>query len=382
MNTTKILGEAVGIQRQDIIDRTEEQTADGLIGAIILGRFKRGRVDAPMEIHQGNIRGQLGYDPKNPDYIAVQDCLDTGVPSVQVLRLKPSIAEGSSNSDYIMISPDFQYENETPETKILWSIEVDGVSHAKNIGWSNELESYLYIEDYFRNNKKTLGITAKYIADDENNSGSGVCIYNITDKRKFVRLIPSIPYVSTMNMIRNDSVVIDSSGVVSFWLNPKSGDFDKVCTPTHVELNPMSPPSFNQSDFVGIHISCDWQDGRSKGNIRVYPMKDSPSFNTMLDDVLSWIFSDINIPEGCKLHDNGSGGSEAALFGYTANNIWGGADGSYELPPSFDADDYKFTITFQNVGAMYPFNGVHLWMDQNNTSVNIHTCGFQAFPDV
>ena len=92
MNTTKILGEAVGIQRQDIIDRTEEQTADGLTGAVILGRFKRGRLDAPMEIHQGNIRGQLGYDPKNPDYIAVQDCLDTDVPSVQVLRI------GSNNN--------------------------------------------------------------------------------------------------------------------------------------------------------------------------------------------------------------------------------------------------------------------------------------------
>lgn len=88
MNTTKILGEAVGIQRQDIIDRTEEQTAEGLTGAVIIGRFKRGRVDAPMEIHQGNIRGQLGYDPKNPDYIAVQDCLDTDVPSVHVLRVK------------------------------------------------------------------------------------------------------------------------------------------------------------------------------------------------------------------------------------------------------------------------------------------------------
>ncbi len=92
MNTTKILGEAVGIQRQDIIDRTEEQTADGLTGAVILGRFKRGRLDAPMEIHQGNIRGQLGYDPKNPDYIAIQDCLDTGVPSVQVLRLSGGIS--------------------------------------------------------------------------------------------------------------------------------------------------------------------------------------------------------------------------------------------------------------------------------------------------
>ena len=82
MNTTKILGEAVGIQRQDIIDRTEEQTAEGLTGAVILGRFKRGRVDAPMSIHQG-------HDPKNPDYIAVQDCLDTGVPNVQVLRISP-----------------------------------------------------------------------------------------------------------------------------------------------------------------------------------------------------------------------------------------------------------------------------------------------------
>jgi len=89
MNTTKILGEAVGIQRQDIIDRTEEQIAEGLTGAVILGRFKRGRVDAPMAIHQGNIRGQLGHDPKNPDYIAVQDCLDTGVPNVQVLRISP-----------------------------------------------------------------------------------------------------------------------------------------------------------------------------------------------------------------------------------------------------------------------------------------------------
>jgi len=87
MNTIKILGEAVGIQRQDIIDQTEEQLADSLSSAAILGRFKRGRLDKTMTIHQGNIRGQLGYDPKNPDYIAVQDCLDTGVPSVQVLRI-------------------------------------------------------------------------------------------------------------------------------------------------------------------------------------------------------------------------------------------------------------------------------------------------------
>lgn len=89
MNTTKILGEAVGIQSQGTLDKTETQTNEGLTSALIVGRFMRGRVDKPMTIHQGNIRGQLGYQPDNMDYIAVQDCLDTGVPSVQVLRVGP-----------------------------------------------------------------------------------------------------------------------------------------------------------------------------------------------------------------------------------------------------------------------------------------------------
>ncbi len=87
MNTTKILGEAVGIQSQGVVDRTETQTKVGLTSAIIIGQFKRGRVDRPMTIHNGNIRGQLGYEPNNPYYMAVQDCLDTGVPSIQVLRV-------------------------------------------------------------------------------------------------------------------------------------------------------------------------------------------------------------------------------------------------------------------------------------------------------
>lgn len=87
MNTTKILGESVGIQSQGIIDRTETQTRDGLTSTVIVGQFMRGRVDKPMVIHLSNIRGALGYEPNNPFYIAVQDCLDTGVPSVHVLRV-------------------------------------------------------------------------------------------------------------------------------------------------------------------------------------------------------------------------------------------------------------------------------------------------------
>jgi hypothetical protein len=93
MNTTKILGEAVGIQSQGTVDKTETQTKEGLTSALIVGRFKRGRVDKPMTIHQGNIRGQLGYEPTNIDYQAVQDCLDTGVPSVQVLRVGQMVVD-------------------------------------------------------------------------------------------------------------------------------------------------------------------------------------------------------------------------------------------------------------------------------------------------
>ena len=94
MNTTKILGEAVGIQSQGVVDRTETQTKVGLTSAIIIGLFMRGRVDRPMVIHNGNIRGQLGYEPNNPYYMAVQDCLDTGVPSIQVLRVGSLISGG------------------------------------------------------------------------------------------------------------------------------------------------------------------------------------------------------------------------------------------------------------------------------------------------
>jgi len=98
MNTTKILGEAVGIQSRGVVDKTEAQTRERLTSAMIVGRFMRGRTDKPMTIHQGNIRGQLGYEPNNLDYIAVQDCLDTGFPSIQVLRIGIQGAGGTQIS--------------------------------------------------------------------------------------------------------------------------------------------------------------------------------------------------------------------------------------------------------------------------------------------
>lgn len=90
MNTTQILGEAPGIQYQKKTDKTETKTNQSLTDTVIIGRFMRGRFDKPMTIHKGNIRGELGYEPNNPDYICVRDTLEREVPSVQVLRVPPN----------------------------------------------------------------------------------------------------------------------------------------------------------------------------------------------------------------------------------------------------------------------------------------------------
>ncbi|MDH2636852.1 hypothetical protein QDS01_18235 [Acinetobacter nosocomialis] len=86
---TKILGNEPGIQYQGTQDKTGT-TGAAPINNMIVGKFKRGRFDRPMTITKSNIRALLGYDPKNMDYVAVQDALDTGVPSIQVMRVNGS----------------------------------------------------------------------------------------------------------------------------------------------------------------------------------------------------------------------------------------------------------------------------------------------------
>ncbi|MEQ1324919.1 hypothetical protein [Acinetobacter soli] len=83
---TKVLGQESGIQYQGVNDKTGT-TATQSINNLIVGRFKRGRLDQPMVITAENVRSTLGYDPSNPDYVAVQDALDTNIPSIQVMRV-------------------------------------------------------------------------------------------------------------------------------------------------------------------------------------------------------------------------------------------------------------------------------------------------------
>ncbi len=88
--TTEILDQESGIQYQGVKDKSGSTGVFPVIG-LITGSFRRGRFDKPMTITNSNIRAMLGYDPTNPAYIAVQDALAQGVPSVQVIRIASGV---------------------------------------------------------------------------------------------------------------------------------------------------------------------------------------------------------------------------------------------------------------------------------------------------
>lgn len=93
MIETQILGSAVGIQRQDVIDKTEGTVLPSLANGVITGRFKRGRMDKPFKVTNNNYQALLGNDPSNPSFLAVEDAFARGISEVSVLRI------GSSNGE-------------------------------------------------------------------------------------------------------------------------------------------------------------------------------------------------------------------------------------------------------------------------------------------
>nr|WP_314367196.1 hypothetical protein [uncultured Acinetobacter sp.] len=87
---TNVLENESGIQYDRPNDKTGS-TGIAPINNVIVGKFKRGRTDQLLNITKQNIRAVLGFDPTNLSYVAVQDALDTNIPSVKVLRVVDTI---------------------------------------------------------------------------------------------------------------------------------------------------------------------------------------------------------------------------------------------------------------------------------------------------
>ena len=93
MIDTKTLGDAAGIQRQDVIDRSADRVIPAWAKSVIVGRFKRGRMDKPFTVTANNYQALLGDDPFNPSYTVVDDAFIAGASEVMVMRIgNPSLA--------------------------------------------------------------------------------------------------------------------------------------------------------------------------------------------------------------------------------------------------------------------------------------------------
>ena len=99
MIQSKILGEAPGIQYQGVKDESEVNQSGGITTGYLVGYFKRGFMGKPFTVTKDNFQALLGYDPSNPDYLAVEDVFNRGVPSLQVLRIGSFVDSGADSGN-------------------------------------------------------------------------------------------------------------------------------------------------------------------------------------------------------------------------------------------------------------------------------------------
>ena len=125
-NITTIIDQESGIQYQGVEDRSSRTGTYPVIG-LIAGQFRRGRFDKPMTITNENIKAQLGYDPTNPHYMAVQDGLSSGVPSVQVLRVAVG-GDCDCESDILIFSDIFN-SDPMPYGDATYTLTANGVAY-------------------------------------------------------------------------------------------------------------------------------------------------------------------------------------------------------------------------------------------------------------
>lgn len=88
MHVTTILGEEVGVQYQGVQDKTNiGQYGNQSNLLMIVENIPRGLTDKVMTITGENMTAKLGQQKDNLYLQAVGDTLNTGVPSVMVLRV-------------------------------------------------------------------------------------------------------------------------------------------------------------------------------------------------------------------------------------------------------------------------------------------------------
>lgn len=188
MIESKILGAAVGIQRQGLIDKSDSIELPSISNTLIVGKFRRGRTDRPFKVSLGNYRSLLGYDPLNKDYNAVEDVLKQGVSSVWVRRVGKtgSSPNNGGNGDIPGLSL-------IPSYPRVYISNKSGSTNNTTAYFSADINGVLYNADKAINLDGSSGIAALdeliYLASDSDSTINVVAVAE--DVELVVRLSPS-----------------------------------------------------------------------------------------------------------------------------------------------------------------------------------------------
>ncbi|WP_322977419.1 hypothetical protein [Acinetobacter pittii] len=175
-NTTKVLREQSGIQFQGVQDKSEADPRDTLSNAVFTGVFKRGRFDKPIKVTSSNIRAKLGYDPSNLTYMAIEDCLKTGIPFVWVQRI-----ENGCNCDSSMVAVNYNdHRVQIGYSDVRYRITINEKEY---LGLSFSTTQYSVID----------GLLSVYGTEAQRDMGNFVSIYLSSDEGSYIieNLIPS-----------------------------------------------------------------------------------------------------------------------------------------------------------------------------------------------
>lgn len=147
---TTQLDDAVGVQYAGVRDLSEVSSSPRLTVGVLVGKFKRGKFYQPFEVTLQSLRARLGYQPNNLDYMAVQDALDAGMPSLWVMRVPDASGTGLDCEPTTLSFPDTTIPNAT--VRIYYSVDDGPVMFweydAESISLSDLLSIYFSQFDF------------------------------------------------------------------------------------------------------------------------------------------------------------------------------------------------------------------------------------------
>ncbi|WP_454667850.1 hypothetical protein [Acinetobacter calcoaceticus] len=197
---TSILGNEPGIQYSGVTDKTGS-TGSAPINNIYIGKFKRGRLDRPMTITKANIRGMLGYDPKNLDYVAVQDALDTNIPSIQVMRVV--IPSCNCQSDFYTLTNSYNLYYPTQYGSVIYTLSLNDQVFQGIISSTSSFSILDGLNSVIAEAHNFYGIVSYSLSSDENGT---IYLQNLTNGCLKVNLTASLVLQSNSTNSVNDPV--------------------------------------------------------------------------------------------------------------------------------------------------------------------------------